>query len=154
MAPLERVKILFQVQGSGLSSRGAPLRHTGVFASLVDLVEKDDQLAAWQHMAAGGMAGATSTTLTYPLDLLRARRTVDFRGDVPMGFYTALTSILQEVGARGLFRGLLPSLCGIIPYIGIDFALFDMAKRHCRQNEYGLDPSGDLRPLTKVLPLS
>lgn len=190
VAPLERLKILFQVQG--LSAKGAPLRHKGIFESLVNLYEKDGfrglwkgnglncvrvipssavqfasyryykrhlfgddgsgrvQLHPWQHVAAGGLAGATSTTLTYPLDLARARRTVDFRGDVPTGFYSGLAHILKTEGVPGLFRGLLPSLCGIVPYIGIDFAVYDVLKRVSRHHCVGLDKEGDLKPTTRV----
>ena len=35
VAPLERVKILFQVQA--LSAQGAPLKHTSVLRSLIDM---------------------------------------------------------------------------------------------------------------------
>ncbi|KAJ1446336.1 mitochondrial carrier domain-containing protein [Pelagophyceae sp. CCMP2097] len=189
VAPLERLKILFQVQG--LSARGAPLRHTGVLRSLRDLVAKDgftglwrgnglncvrvvpssaiqffsyteykrflypgvreSDLRAWQHACAGGLAGATSTLMTYPLDLLRARRTVDFRGDVPESLYQAFASIVRTEGARGLFRGIGPSLCGIVPYIGIDFALFEVGKAYCRKHDLGLNAvTGELTSLTKV----
>lgn len=192
VAPLERLKILFQVQG--LSAKGAPLRHRGIVESLVNMYIKDGigglfkgnglncvrvipssaiqftayaafkrilfeddgsgavQLRAWQHVIAGGLAGATSTTLTFPLDLMRARRTVDFRGDVETGLLSGLNHIAKVEGIRGLFRGLMPSLCGIVPYIGIDFAVFDWAKRTCRQNGWGLDASNphELLPITKV----
>mmetsp|Transcript_5115 Transcript_5115/g.15495 ORF Transcript_5115/g.15495 Transcript_5115/m.15495 type:complete len:395 (+) Transcript_5115:101-1285(+) len=192
VAPLERLKILFQVQG--LSAKGAPLRHRGIWSSLANMYSKDGlaglfkgnglncvrvvpssaiqfasyalyrralfdddgsgavHLSPWQHVVAGGLAGATSTTLTYPLDLMRARRTVDFRGDVPTQLLSGLAHILKTEGVRGLFRGLLPSLCGIVPYIGIDFAMFDLAKRTCRQHGWGLDARNphDLLPITKV----
>jgi len=188
VAPLERLKILFQVQG--ISAGGEPLRHRGIFPSLRELVARDGvrglwrgnglnclrvvpasatqfaayalykrvlfgddgagTLAVWQHGAAGGLAGATSTALTYPIDLLRARRTVDFRKEVRSNLWRAARTIVRSEGAAGLFRGLVPSLCGIVPYIGIDFALFDVGKRRCRERGWGLDADGEIRPLTKV----
>ena len=187
VAPLERLKILFQVQG--ISAGGRPVRHSGILRSLGDLVVKDgvrglwrgnglncvrvvpssaiqfatyalykrtlfgddgEPLRAWQLMVAGGLAGATSTTCTYPIDLMRARRTVDFRGEVDNGLLRNMANLARAEGVRGLFRGLLPSLCGIIPYIGIDFAIFDILKRRCRERGVGLDDRGEVHPLTKV----
>ena len=188
VAPLERLKILFQVQG--ISAKGAPVRYRGIWSSLTDLVAKDGvrglwkgnglncvrvvpssaiqfasyalykqvlfdddgerRLHTWQLMVAGGLAGATSTSCTYPIDLMRARRTVDFRGEVDNGLLRNMASIVRSEGPRGLFRGLLPSLCGIIPYIGIDFAIFDLLKRECKARRLGCDENGDVRALTKV----
>uniref|UniRef100_A0A7S3K362 Mitochondrial carrier protein n=1 Tax=Aureoumbra lagunensis TaxID=44058 RepID=A0A7S3K362_9STRA len=191
-APLERLKILFQVQG--LSAGAHPLRHTSIWPSLVALYKKDGllglwkgnglncirvvpssavqfacykfyrefffcddgsghvQLKAWQHVIAGGLAGATSTICTYPLDLIRARRTVDFRGDVPSSLIGGLRHVLHTEGIPGLFRGIIPSLCGIFPYLGIDFAVFDLLKRYCRTSKIGLSTTNEeLLPTTKLL---
>ena len=71
----------------------------------------------WQHGVAGGLAGATSTALTYPIDLMRARRTVDFRGVASSGLWRDAAAIATLEGPRGLYRGIAPSLCGIVPYI-------------------------------------
>lgn len=37
-------------------------------------------------------------------------------------------------GIRGLFRGLSPTILGILPYSGIAFALNEQGKRKVRQN--------------------
>ena len=39
-----------------------------------------------------------------------------------------LQSILKHEGPRGLYRGLLASLCGIIPYSGTDLTVFSLLK--------------------------
>jgi len=82
---------------------------------------------------------------------MRARRTVDFRGEVGEGLLRDAAALVRAEGPRGLFRGLAPSLCGIVPYIGIDFALFDAGKRACVARGVGLDDAGEVRPVTKVL---
>jgi len=46
VAPLERLKILFQVQG--ISAGGEPLRHTGVLNSLRQLVARDGVRGLWK----------------------------------------------------------------------------------------------------------
>mmetsp|Transcript_26158 Transcript_26158/g.78490 ORF Transcript_26158/g.78490 Transcript_26158/m.78490 type:complete len:193 (+) Transcript_26158:2-580(+) len=101
-------------------------------------------------MAAGGLAGATSTLCTYPIDLVRARRTVDFRGAVAPSLFASWRDIVGSEGPCGLFRGLTPSLCGIVPYIGIDFAMFDVLKKECVARGWGLDDRGAVAPLAKV----
>ena len=189
VAPLERIKILFQVQG--ISAGSKPVLHTSVTESLRSLVQRDGVRGLWkgnglncvrvvpssaiqfgayalykqllfgakagqqnlptyQLMVAGGLAGATSTVCTYPIDLVRARRTVDFRDAVPKNLVASWVDIWRAEGAHGLYRGVLPSLCGIIPYKAVDFAVFDVLKRVCRRNKIGVDEKGDCRPLTKV----
>jgi solute carrier family 25 phosphate transporter 23/24/25/41 len=188
VAPLERIKILFQVQG--ISAGPKPVLHTSVWESLRSLAQRDGIKGLWkgnglncvrvvpssaiqfgayalykqllfgahtnqalptyQLMVAGGLAGATSTVMTYPIDLVRARRTVDFRSAVPQSLVNSWVDIGRAVGARGLYRGVLPSLCGIVPYKAVDFAIFDILKRRCRHYGIGLDEQGDVRPLTKV----
>ena len=46
VAPLERVKILFQVQG--LSAAGKPLRHTTIMGSLKDMYRKEGIRGLWK----------------------------------------------------------------------------------------------------------
>lgn len=46
VAPLERVKILFQVQG--LSAQGAPLKHTSILKSLQSLVNAEGFAGLWK----------------------------------------------------------------------------------------------------------
>ena len=50
-------------------------------------------LPTYQLMVAGGLAGATSTVCTYPIDLVRARRTVDFRDAVPKNLVASWVDI-------------------------------------------------------------
>lgn len=160
VAPLERVKILLQVQL--LSSQGAPVKYTTILGSLRHIVEKegprglmkgnaancvrvfpssaiqfssygalksylygDRSLTATDRLVAGALAGAVAQTLTYPLDLVRARLSVDMAGRYRSGILGTLVEVVREGGPRALYRGLGPSLAGIMPYVGIDFAVYD-----------------------------
>lgn len=40
----------------------------------------------------------------------------------------SLQSILKHEGPRGLYRGLLASLCGIVPYSGTDLTVYSILK--------------------------
>lgn len=79
------------------------------------------------RFAAGAGAGAFATLATYPLDLLRARLAVVRGTTAADGSAVTLRSALSSLYAKGpatLFRGVVPTLVGIIPYSGITWLTF------------------------------
>ena len=81
----------------------------------------------YTRFIAGAAAGATATTLTYPLDLLRARKAAHWSVR-PIGYAEALKAIYKTQGELALFNGLKPTLLGIVPYAGSSFAFFETMK--------------------------
>ena len=79
------------------------------------------------RFVAGAMSGATATTLTYPLDLLRARFAAGAETHKKAAIED-LVDIIKKRGVRGLASGLTPTLLGIMPYAGISFATFETLK--------------------------
>ncbi|XP_065336009.1 solute carrier family 25 member 16-like [Cloeon dipterum] len=79
---------------------------------------------------AGSGAGVTAVTLTYPLDTIRARLAFQVTGEhVYTGIvHTAVCIFKEEGGARALYRGFLPTLCGMVPYAGLSFYCFEHLK--------------------------
>jgi hypothetical protein len=55
--------------------------------------------------------------LTYPLDTIRTRLAVSPHGTYK-GIVHAAAKISLDEGGRGFFRGLAPSMIGILPYAG------------------------------------
>jgi len=43
--------------------------------------------------------------------------------------FDCLYSIVKQNGVFGLYRGLWPSILGVVPYVGVDFAVYDTLKR-------------------------
>ncbi|CAI5960438.1 unnamed protein product [Closterium sp. NIES-64] len=88
--------------------------------------EKSGETAV-TRLVAGGMAGAVAQTAVYPLDLVKTRlQTYHLtygRNPPPLAALTA--EILQREGAGAMFRGLLPSILGMIPFAGIDLAAYE-----------------------------
>ncbi|CAI5469869.1 unnamed protein product [Closterium sp. Yama58-4] len=82
---------------------------------------------ALTRLVAGGMAGAVAQAAVYPLDLVKTRlQTYHLtygRNPPPLAALTA--EILQREGAGAMFRGLLPSILGMIPFAGIDLAAYE-----------------------------
>ena len=111
-------------------------------------VFSDGQGDVTARFLAGSAAGATGTTLTYPMDLIRARTTAHW-GVQPKyaGFTSAFRSIVATEGARALFSGLGPTVAGIIPYAGLSFATFETLKSHLRNLQ---PPAQQDKPLPAV----
>lgn len=79
------------------------------------------------HLVAGSLAGVTSQTATYPLDLARARMAVTDAQE-----YRTLRGVFVKVirteGFRNLYRGYPATVLGVIPYAGVSFFTYDTLK--------------------------
>ena len=96
-------------------------------------------LTAMESLVSGMIAGSISVLCTYPLDLTRAQLAVLKRhkkqaigqAAIPtQSFGSVLRQNYSKGGIRGLFRGISPTLLGILPYSGIAFTLNEQGKRH------------------------
>ncbi|EEF37913.1 adenine nucleotide transporter BT1, chloroplastic/mitochondrial [Ricinus communis] len=76
---------------------------------------------------AGAVAGISSTLITYPLELLKTRLTVQ-RG-VYNNFVDAFLRIVREEGPAELYRGLTPSLIGVVPYAAANYFAYDTLRK-------------------------
>lgn len=88
--------------------------------------EDKANIGASARLVAGGAAGALAQAVIYPMDLLKTRLQVE-AGKVP-----SLGALSKEIwvqeGPRAFYRGIVPSLLGIIPYAGIDLAAYETLK--------------------------
>lgn len=97
-----------------------------------------------RRFMAGALAGITSQSLTYPLDLARARMAVT---DKYSGYRTlreVFVKIWQCEGPRTLYRGYWATILGVIPYAGTSFFTYDTLKK-----EY-YKYTGDTSPNTVI----
>ena len=117
-----------------------------------------ERLSSWEKLLAGAGAGAASVCATYPLDLVRARLAVQMAqlppeaaaGAAPEGatrayasLPAALAALRAEVAAGGpaaLYRGVLPTLLGILPYAGLAFLTFESLKQAHADAHGGAEP--------------
>jgi solute carrier family 25 (adenine nucleotide translocator) protein 4/5/6/31 len=91
------------------------------------------------NMASGGLAGAGSLAIVYPLDYARTR----LASDVGSGKrdFTGLGDCLRKTasgpkGVLGLYNGFGVSVTGIIPYRGVYFGMYDTLRE---KNPYKSD---------------
>eukprot|EP00262_Sarcandra_glabra_P019711 TRINITY_DN7563_c0_g1_i1.p1 TRINITY_DN7563_c0_g1~~TRINITY_DN7563_c0_g1_i1.p1 ORF type:complete len:386 (-),score=66.32 TRINITY_DN7563_c0_g1_i1:106-1137(-) len=91
---------------------------------------------------AGGVAGAVAQTAVYPMDLVKTRlQTYACEGGKVPKLGALSKDIFVQEGPRAFYRGVIPSLLGIIPYAGIDLAVYetlkDMSKEYFHNGEPG-----------------
>ncbi|RPB16580.1 mitochondrial carrier [Morchella conica CCBAS932] len=181
VSPLERLKILFQVQGPGNQSyqgvgpalmkmwreegwrgfmRGngtncirivpysaVQFSSYGIYKKLL-LPEGSNDLGTFRRLTAGAMAGITSVVATYPLDIVRTRLSIQSASFASLGrpdtklpgmFATMKLMYRAEGGMVSLYRGLGPTLAGVAPYVGINFATYEAMRKF-------MTPEGEQNP--------
>ncbi|RKO98616.1 hypothetical protein CXG81DRAFT_15672, partial [Caulochytrium protostelioides] len=85
------------------------------------------ELNAAGRFVAGGISGFVSQFAIYPLDTFKTRLMAE-QAPPPSSAGTLVWRQMRAEGPRSFYRGLIPSLCGIIPYAGTDLAVFETLK--------------------------
>ncbi|XP_060654175.1 mitochondrial adenyl nucleotide antiporter SLC25A23 isoform X2 [Drosophila nasuta] len=157
-APLDRVKVFLQVQTCrmGISECMKILLKEGGFRSMwrgngINVLkiapETALKFAAYEQMKrlirgsdttrqmtiaerfyAGAAAGGISQTIIYPMEVLKTRLALRKTGQYA-GIGDAAVKIFKHEGARSFYRGYVPNMLGILPYAGIDLAVYETLKR-------------------------
>jgi solute carrier family 25 (adenine nucleotide translocator) protein 4/5/6/31 len=102
------------------------------------------------NMASGGLAGAGSLMIVYPLDYARTRLASDVGGGKAQfdGLADCIKKTVASGGVGSLYNGIGVSVVGIIPYRGVYFGLFDTTSGY---NPYQTDTNGFKRAGSKFL---
>ncbi|KAJ8706910.1 hypothetical protein PYW07_012988 [Mythimna separata] len=91
------------------------------------------------HLVAGSLAGVTSQSATYPLDVARARMAVTNATEYST-LRTVFVRVAREEGVLTLYRGYSATVLGVIPYAGVSFFTYDTLKQ--KYLEYFGKPQG------------
>uniref|UniRef100_A0A8C5Z6B3 Calcium-binding mitochondrial carrier protein SCaMC-1-like n=1 Tax=Marmota marmota marmota TaxID=9994 RepID=A0A8C5Z6B3_MARMA len=83
----------------------------------------------FERFIAGSLAGATAQTCIYPMEVIKTRLAVANTGEYS-GIVDCGMKLLKQEGIRALFKGYVPNLLGIVPYAGIDLAVYEFLKNH------------------------
>ncbi|KAL8054436.1 hypothetical protein ABFX02_05G137000 [Erythranthe guttata] len=96
-------------------------------------------------LLAGSVAGGTAVLCPYPLDLARTKlayQIVDTRESVQnrarqfnanhaySGIRNVMERVYRDGGVRALYRGIGPTMIGILPYAGLKFYVYEELKRN------------------------
>ncbi|RHZ06328.1 hypothetical protein DYB26_010135, partial [Aphanomyces astaci] len=147
-APLSRLTILYQVHSmvtpthkdkfSGSLSQAFMkvtdnTQHATVVHSSQPADDDHDRCGITSPMltrfVSGAVAAATSTTVCYPIDLIRTRLITQLDNNIRYrGISHAFHRIRAEEGTRGLYRGLSATLLVTVPNMAINFTVFESLK--------------------------
>ncbi|KAJ5888822.1 hypothetical protein N7495_008863 [Penicillium taxi] len=174
VSPLERLKILLQIQSvgreeyrlsiwKGLVKMGREegwrgfMRGNGTnciriipysavqfgsYSFYKKFVESPEgEMSSVRRLLCGGAAGITSVTLTYPLDIVRTRLSIQSASFADLGprdpnqklpgMWTTMVSIYKnEGGILGLYRGIVPTVAGVAPYVGLNFMTYEAMREY------------------------
>ena len=160
-APLDRLKVLLQVHGGRKQTsivetfrymlqeggvkglwRGNGINvlkiapesalKFGAYDEMKKIIKGDEQrdLEIHERLMAGSFAGAFSQTVIYPLEVLKTRLALRKTGE-----FTGIVKFAKEMfkaeGLKVFYKGYWPNLFGIIPYAGIDLAVYETLKGYC-----------------------
>jgi hypothetical protein len=94
----------------------------------------DGNIAPGKRAVCGAMAGSAAVLTTYPLDLVKTRLTIQKEGvgkdgtvykKTYKGTWDCLTKVAREEGSSALFKGLSPTLLGVIPFEAVQFTFYN-----------------------------
>ncbi|XP_064194633.1 mitochondrial adenyl nucleotide antiporter SLC25A24-like [Anguilla rostrata] len=91
------------------------------------LASEDGTVQTHQRFIAGSLAGATAQTAIYPMEVMKTRLTLRKTGQYS-GMLDCGKKILKKEGLKAFYKGYIPNIIGIIPYAGIDLAVYESLK--------------------------
>ncbi|KAG0652368.1 60S ribosomal L18-B [Hyphodiscus hymeniophilus] len=182
VSPLERLKILFQIQSAGREeyklSVGKGLMKMwkdegwkgfmrgngtncirivpysavqfGSYNFYKKFFETGGEMSSVRRLICGGAAGITSVVFTYPLDIVRTRLSIQSASFAALkksspgtrlpGMWSTLTTMYKtEGGVLALYRGIIPTVAGVAPYVGLNFMTYELVRKY-------FTPEGDKNP--------
>ncbi|XP_058497600.1 mitochondrial adenyl nucleotide antiporter SLC25A24-like isoform X2 [Solea solea] len=84
-------------------------------------------LQVHERFVAGSLAGAVAQTAIYPMEVLKTRLILRKTGQFS-GIADCAKQILQREGVTAFYKGYLPNMLSIVPYAGIDLAVYETLK--------------------------
>ncbi|XP_037338219.2 calcium-binding mitochondrial carrier protein SCaMC-2-A [Pungitius pungitius] len=95
-----------------------------------------------ERFVAGSLAGVIAQSTIYPMEVLKTRLALRTTGQYS-GISDCAKHIFRREGLRAFYKGYVPNMLGIVPYAGIDLAVYETLKNHYLQSygTSGADPS-------------
>nr|XP_029544964.1 calcium-binding mitochondrial carrier protein SCaMC-2-B-like isoform X2 [Oncorhynchus nerka] len=86
-----------------------------------------ETLGILERFVAGSLAGAIAQSSIYPMEVLKTRLALRKTGQFS-GIADCAKHIFRKEGMAAFYKGYIPNLIGIIPYAGIDLAVYETLK--------------------------
>ncbi|XP_005111405.1 calcium-binding mitochondrial carrier protein SCaMC-2-B isoform X2 [Aplysia californica] len=101
--------------------------------------DSNKELGVLERLLSGSAAGAISQTIIYPMEVLKTRLALRKTGQYS-GIFDCARKVAQYEGMGSFYRGYIPNLLGIIPYAGIDLAIYETLKKMYMKRNKNQDP--------------
>eukprot|EP00555_Chaetoceros_dichaeta_P005822 CAMPEP_0198263416 /NCGR_PEP_ID=MMETSP1447-20131203/11740_1 /TAXON_ID=420782 /ORGANISM="Chaetoceros dichaeta, Strain CCMP1751" /LENGTH=424 /DNA_ID=CAMNT_0043951979 /DNA_START=63 /DNA_END=1337 /DNA_ORIENTATION=+ len=88
--------------------------------------DADITLNPAERLIAGGFAGMIASSMVYPIEVVKTMLTM-YPGKYN-GINAAFRGVINEVGPKGLYAGLTPTLIAMFPYVGMEFMIYETSK--------------------------
>uniref|UniRef100_A0A3B1K6I8 Solute carrier family 25 member 25b n=1 Tax=Astyanax mexicanus TaxID=7994 RepID=A0A3B1K6I8_ASTMX len=86
-----------------------------------------ETLGILERLVAGSLAGAIAQSSIYPMEVLKTRLALGRTGQYS-GIADCAKYIFRKEGVAAFYKGYIPNMLGIIPYAGIDLAVYETLK--------------------------
>ncbi|XP_062410687.1 calcium-binding mitochondrial carrier protein SCaMC-2-B isoform X1 [Sardina pilchardus] len=96
-----------------------------------------ETLGILERFVAGSLAGAIAQSSIYPMEVLKTRLALRRTGQFS-GIADCAKHMFQKEGMAAFYKGYVPNMLGIIPYAGIDLAVYETLKNSWLQR-YAID---------------
>ncbi|CAO2193590.1 unnamed protein product [Urochloa humidicola] len=97
---------------------------------MVPGLDRDSNNVGVVRLLGGGLAGITSASITYPLDVVRTRLATQKTTRYYKGIFHTVSTICRDEGVKGLYKGLGATLLGVGPSIAISFSVYESLRSH------------------------
>lgn len=114
-----------------------------MYKSLLTQGSTDREPSNVERLLAGSLAGMTSDSILYPLEIASTRVSLE-KGK--LSFIQLMRQIVQKEGIRGLYAGWGAAMIGVIPYAGISFGCYDILSTQYRK-QMNIESAGPLPTL-------
>lgn len=111
------------------------------YINLLALTPADNELDMMEpvyRLLCGGAAGLIANSITYPLDIIRARVTTSKTNLSIMGCFKELTA--GSRGVSGLYTGIFPTLLAAVPFAAVQNATIDIVKALAQERGWDATP--------------
>ncbi|XP_010765527.1 calcium-binding mitochondrial carrier protein SCaMC-2-A-like isoform X2 [Notothenia coriiceps] len=110
------------------------------YEQIKKLICNDKQtLGILDRFVAGSLAGVLAQSTIYPMEVLKTRLALRKTGQ-----YSSISDCAKQIfrreGLSAFYKGYIPNMLGIIPYAGIDLAVYETLKNRYLQ-QYGTNSS-------------
>ncbi|KAI5936891.1 Calcium-binding mitochondrial carrier protein SCaMC-1 [Manis javanica] len=127
-APLDPLKVMMQVHGSKSGK-------TNIHSGFRQMVKEGGIRSLWRGNGTNVIKIAPETAVKFWAyeQVLKTRLAIGKTGQYS-GIFDCAKKILKHEGMGAFYKGYVPNLLGIIPYAGIDLAVYELLKSYWLDN--------------------